>query len=99
MPTIGELIAENANLRKTVGAQGVMIQQQREAIKRVRATKIALVAGRFAAEVDPTAEANRAKEFITPPIESFARMLTVLEHYSKGKGGEMARDYLTSIGR
>ena len=99
MPTIDELIKENGNLRKTVGAQGVMIQQQREAIKRVRATKIALVAGRFAAEVDPEAESTKAKEFTTPPIESFARMLTVLEHYSKGKDGAMAHDYLTSIGR
>lgn len=108
MPTVQELIAENGALRKTVAAQGLAIQQHREAVKRVSGTKVALVAGRFAAEVDAKQEAAKAKEFTEPPSEVFAKMIGVMKFYAAADNyvvnvaldrGQRARDFLTAIGR
>ena len=90
---------QNAELRKKVNAQGLVIQQQRELIRVLKATKVALVAGRFAADVDPYAEADKSKDFTRTPIEIFNRTLTTLREYANDPDGEAARDVLKDIGR
>jgi len=99
MPPEPQLIAENATLRKQLAAQGLLIQQQKEAIKRIQGTKLSLVAGKFAAEVDPKAEGEKVRGFIEHPSAVFTKMLAVLQHYAKATDGKLARDFLTSIGR
>lgn len=100
MPETPQQLATTiATLRKRVNAQGLVIQQQRELIRMLKATKVALVAGRFAADVDPYAEADKSKDFTRTPIEIFNRTLTALRQSASSPENTTARAVLDDIGR
>ena len=101
MAKVNQLLEQVTILKKKVNDQGLLIQQQRETIKRLKGTKVALVAGRFAAEVDPEAEAARAREFTVPPIKTYEEMVDILRSCSQieGNTGILVRNFLTQIGR
>jgi hypothetical protein len=101
MSEIGELQLENSKLRAKVSQQGLVIHQQREALRRVKATKIALVAGRFASEIDPSIESDKAEDFTVEPNAIFKQMLDVFHEYANlpGPKGASARAFLVRIGR
>jgi len=100
MKELVDVLRENAVLKKQVNAQGLVIQQQRELIRKLKSTKIALVAGRFAADVDPNQEAEKAKDFMQSPIEIFNRTIEFLKASAiPGRSGDKARELLGDIGR
>lgn len=102
MPTIEEIIEENAALRKNLRAAQAMISTQRETIKRVKATRLAIVSGGFVEEVNPTAEVEKVSEFIKDAESTYSEMVAALKFYSDAKnseiGSETAVQALESIG-
>lgn len=99
--TIASLRAVNRILRRKISDQGLLIHNLRETNRRVRGTKVALVAGRFTASVNPNEEAERAKQFTLPAAGVYKRTLDVLKGFAQitGPDGKPARDLLKDLGR
>lgn len=71
-------------LRRTVSRQQHFIGNQRARERAVRRTRLALVSGSHAAQVDPQAEEAKAATFLTGAEDSYRILLRALKYYAEG---------------
>lgn len=73
---------ELIGLRKQMRAAQALIQLQRVQLRRVRETRLALVAGKHAEQVNPAVEAGRVEEFLQPAEGIYGDLLGALGFYA-----------------
>lgn len=73
---------EIIGLRKQLRAAQTLIHLQRSRERQVRATRLALVAGKHAEQVDTQAEKVRAAEFIEPAEGHWDDLVRTIEFYA-----------------
>lgn len=67
--------------KKTIVAQQILISQQRAALKRQHNARLAIVAGQYADQINPDAEALK-QVAMTPSVElEFKLLIDVLKFY------------------
>lgn len=70
-----------AELKRKINQQQAVISQQRANIAELKRTRVALVAGQYAQEVDPKAEAIKAHAFNSTFGDEFKTLILALRFY------------------
>lgn len=82
MPTEQEWTDEVLELRRTISRQQLLISNQRARDKQTKIVRLGLVAGQYADQVDPSAEADKVREFMGVADEDFQKVVTTLRWYA-----------------